>query len=117
MTASVLKLNTASSTNLTKIKDGPANLKGLVACNTAAYAIFVKFYWFKPSATAEAPTVGTTVPDVTFNVPTVASIQPSFPDGMTKGLGQLYMAVTKLAADTDTTAVVAGDGLISVLYE
>lgn len=116
MTASVFKLNTAATTNLTKIKDGPANLKGLIATNTAGYAIFVKFYWFIPSATASQPTVGTTVPDITFQIATVASITPSFPDGMTKA-GQLYMAVTKLVADNDTTAVVAGDGLISVLYE
>lgn len=116
MTASVLKLATGATTNLTKIKDGPAVLKGLVATNTAGYAIFVKFYWFVPTNTAAAPTVGTTVPDLTFNVPTVASITPSFPVGMTKA-GQLYMAVTKLAADNDATVVVAGDGLISVLFE
>lgn len=116
MTASVFKLNTGSSTNLTKIKDGPANLKGLAIVNTAGYAIFVKFYWFQPTATAANPTVGTTVPDITFQIPTVAAITASFPDGMTK-TGQLYMAVTKNAADTDATVVVAGDGLISVLYE
>jgi hypothetical protein len=116
MTAAVFKLNTGSTTNLTKIKDGPANLKGLVAINTAAYAIFVKFFWFVPSATAATPTVGTTVPDLTFQIPTIAAITPSFPDGMSKA-GQLYMAVTKVGTDADATAVVAGDGIISVLYE
>ena len=116
MTSSVFKLTTAASTNLTKIKDGPAVLKGLAAVNTAAYAIFVKFYWFTPTNTASAPTVGTTVPDLTFQIAATAGITPAYDNGITKP-GQLYVAVTKLAADNDATVVVAGDGLISILYE
>lgn len=116
MTAAVFKLNTGASTNLTKIKDGQASLKGYVFVNTAAYAIFVKFYWYTPTAAAPAPTVGTTVPDLTIQVATVASDHESFPDGMSKA-GQLFMATTKLAADNDATVLVAGDGILTVLYE
>ncbi len=119
MTSSVLKLTTAGSTNLTKV-GGPQKLKGLIGVNTAAYEIFVKFYWFIPTASAEAPTVGTTVPDMTIGIPalgtTTGTVNAYFQDGVMKN-GVLYFAVTKLAADTDTTVVVAGDGIISVLYE
>lgn len=120
MTATVFKLNTGASTNLTKLKDLPANLKGIAAVCTAAYAIFVKFYWYTPTAAAPAPTVGTTVPDMTIEVPalgtTTGGVLQSWPDGISKA-GLLFMAVTKLATDADTTVVVAGDGLISVIYE
>jgi hypothetical protein len=120
MTARVLKLSTAASTNLTLVKDGPANVKGLIGVNTAAYAIFVKLYWYIPTAAAPAPTVGTTIPDVTIEVGALGTatggIQESWPDGFTKS-GQLYLAVTKLAADNDATAVVAGDGILTLLYE
>lgn len=120
MTASIRKLATAGSTNLTLIDDDPTKVVGLIAVNTAAYAIFVKLYWFKPTASAEAPTVGTTVPDVTIEIPalgtTTGGVQETWPEGFS-GAGKLYMAVTKLAADSDATAVVAGDGLISLLYE
>lgn len=115
MTAAVLKLNTANSTNLTKLKDGPANLKGIACLNTTAAAIFLKFYW-----SAVVPTVGTTVPDITIELPalgtTTGNVLQSWPDGITKA-GELYLAVTNLAADSDATVVTAGAGLISVLYE
>lgn len=121
MTASVYRLVTAGSTNLTKVKDSNAVIKGLIAVNTAAYAIFVKLYTFTPSATAAAPTVGTTAPSVTIEIPalgtTTGGVQESWPDGFSCGDGNLFLAVTKLAADSDTTAVTAGDGLISLLIE
>lgn len=120
MTAAVFKLNTANTTNLTKIKDGLGTLKGIAGVCTAAYAIFVKFYWYIPTASAPTPTVGTTVPDITIEVPalgtTTGGVLQSWPDGIQKA-GLLFMAVTKLAADSDTTVLVAGDGLISVIYE
>lgn len=121
MTARVVRLVTAGSTNLTKVSDGPSVVKGLAAVNTAAYAIFIKLYWFAPTASAAAPTVGTTAPQVTIELPalgtTTGGVQQSWPDGFVGGNGNLFMAVTKLAADSDTTAVLAGDGLISLLVD
>ena len=110
------KFTTANTTNLQPVRAGQtANLKGIVAVGTAAYEIFVKLYW-----TNTAPTVGTTVPNLTFAVPalgtTTGGLTASFPDGIT-GNGELWVAVTKLAADTDTTVVVAGDGIITLLVE
>lgn len=121
MTAAVFKLNTANTTNLTKIKD-VANgvLKGYVATNTGATAIFVKYFWYVPTAAAPTPTVGTTVPDITVVVPalgtTTGTAAQSFPDGLQRA-GQLWMAVTNGVADNDTAAVAAGAGLISTFYE
>lgn len=121
MTAKVFKLNTANTTNLTKLADIGGVLYGIGGVNTAAYAIFVKFYWFLPTAAVPTPIVGTTVPDLTLEVPALGTAtgqanQPMPTNGVTK-TGQLFMAVTKLATDADATVVVAGDGLISVFYE
>lgn len=121
MTDSVYKFTTAGSTNLNQVRNGPAVFKGIVAVNTAAYAIFVKIYWFKPTASATGPTVGTTVPDLTFEVPALSTTTPglvqTFINGVAARCGNLFVAVTKLAADTDTTAVLAGDGIISLLVD
>ncbi len=121
MTAAVYRLVTANSTNLNQVRASPATVKGIIAVNTAAYAIFVKLYWFKPTASASGPTVGTTPPHVTIEIPALSTsaggIQNSFTEGFSGGDGNLFIAVTKLAADTDTTAVAAGDGLISLLVD
>jgi hypothetical protein len=114
-------LVTGGSTNLNQVRNAPAKVKGIIAVNTAAYAIFVKLYWFKPTASASGPTVGTTAPNVTIAIPALGTTTPSgiaqsFTDGFT-GDGNLFIAVTKLPADSDTTAVVAGDGLISLLVD
>lgn len=121
MTAIVRKLTTANSTNLTQVKDGAtASLKGYACLNTTAAMIFLKFYWYVPTAAAPAPTVGTTVPDITIPLPalgtTTGGAQQSWPDGLQKA-GLLYLAVTNLAADSDATVVAAGSGIISVFYE
>lgn len=121
MTASVYRLVTAGTTNLNQVRNGPATVKGIIAVNTAAYEIFVKLYWFRPTASASGPTVGTTAPQVTIAIPalgtTTGGLERTWPDGFSGGDGNLFIAVTKLAADNDTTAVVAGDGLISLLVE
>lgn len=116
MTATVFKLNTLNTTNLVKIKDLPANLKGYALINTSGAAIFVKFYWYTPTASNPTPTVGSTVPDITIQIPTVAGLTESWPDGISKA-GLLFMAVTLLGTDADATAVAAGAGILSVLYE
>lgn len=120
MTASVTKLTTANTTNLTKVKDQPASLKGISCLNTSAAAIFLKFFWYLPTPAAPLPTVGTTVPDITIELPalgtTTGNVIQSWPDGLQKS-GLLFFAVTNLAADADATVVAAGAGIISVFYE
>lgn len=121
MTDTVFRLVTANTTNLTKVRDRPAVFKGIIAVNTAAYEIFVKLYWFRPTASAAAPTVGTTAPAITIAIPalgtTTGGKELALTEGCIGGSGNLFMAVTKLAADSDTTAVAAGDGLISLLVD
>lgn len=114
MASTSKRLVTGATTNLTLLSTAPTmNLTGMMATNTAAYAIFVKFYWFSQLGTNVAPVVGTTLPDMTVNIPTVASLSVLFPQyGITRN-GDLWVAVTKLVADTDTTVTVAGDGLIT----
>jgi hypothetical protein len=119
MLANPLKLATAGTTNLTLLKSGQnVNLVGVLGVNTAAYEIFVKFYWMSGTLTAIPPVVGTTVPNLTLPIPalgtTTGVANYYWSDGITFG-GPCYFAVTKLAADSDTTVVVAGDGLITIL--
>lgn len=77
--------------------------------------MFVKLYWYTPTPAAPIPVVGTTVPDITIQVGTVASDHESWPDGITKA-GELWLATTLLVGDADATAVPAGE-LLSVFYE
>lgn len=127
MASTPFKFNTASSAfSLQKIKDNNPMFKGVIATNTAAYEIFIKLYWYWPleDKVNQQPVVGTTVPSITIPVPalgttTGAQIQ-YFRDGIQGGSGlggSLWVAVTKLAADTDTTQVVAGDGIITILTD
>lgn len=109
-----VRLKTGASTNLTFLGRDMNDLFGITAVNTAAYAIFIKAYWFTPGAgSADAPTVGTTVPNATWQVGATSGIDLDFGNARTKSNGDLWIAVTKLAADSDTTAVASGDGLIT----
>jgi hypothetical protein len=115
MTAAVRKIASANSTNLTKLKDNAANFKGFLIHNPSGAAVFTKLYWFTPTAAAPIPVVGTTVPDITIGVGTLLTDHDAWPDGITKA-GELWLATTLLAADTDATAAPAGV-LISIFYE
>lgn len=115
MSSHTLRLVTGATTNLTFLAPIPV-LEGLIATNTAAYAIFVKFYWFDGSAaTATGPTVGTTLPAMTVGIPAASTLPIYFGKDGIFNKGDLWVAVTKLVADTDTTVTVAGDGLITFL--
>lgn len=120
MSSYIYRLVTTGSTNLNKVKDGNAKVNGWVMQNRAAYAIFVKLFWYRPVTDAETPTVGTTLPDLVIEIPALAtsggSAVADFSQGIMKN-GDLFIAVTKLSADSDTTAVLAADGLISLLIE
>jgi hypothetical protein len=117
MSSITTRLVTGASTNLTRLSQSPALiLEGIIPTNTAAYAIFVKFYWFDQSLqAATTPTVGTTVPNLTLSVPAASTLPFYFGKDGLYGKGDLWVAVTKLAADTDTTVTVAGDGLITFM--
>lgn len=123
MTSRVYKFTTANTTNLRQVAQGPCVVKGASLVNTTADPYYVKLYWFRPTAIAATPTVGTTVPDMTIAVPPLddtagqpGTLCPSWPEGIAGG-GQLFVAVTGAAADSDTTAVAAGQGVISLIVD
>lgn len=118
MSSTRYRLVTAGSTNLTEVRPSPGvPLTGAILVNTAAYDIFLKLYWFDATAGAAAgPTVGTTIPDLTIRIPTAGERDLLITSGGIVGKGDLWLAVTKLAADSDTTAVIAGDGIIQLLF-
>ena len=101
-------VNSAATTNGALVITGTSGLQALYATNTGATAAFVKLY-----NKATAPTVGTDVPEMIIPVPAavggvpgVAQISPGF-NGYRFPLG-LGIAITGAAADSDTTAVAAG---------
>jgi hypothetical protein len=101
-------VNSAATTNGALVLTGTSGLQALYATNIGATAAFVKLY-----NKATAPTVGTDVPEMIIPVPAavsgvpgVAQIRPGF-NGYRFALG-LGIAITGGVADSDTTAVAAG---------
>jgi hypothetical protein len=96
-------LNSAAGTNSSLVLTGTSGLQAFFASNTGASDAFVKLY-----NKAIAPTVGTDVPEMVIKVPAGGQVEltPGF-NGYRFPLG-LGLGITGLAADTDTTAVAAG---------
>ena len=101
-------LNSLSNTNGSLIIAGTVGIQSFYATNIGATVAYVKLY-----NKATAPTVGTDVPEMIIAVPRLASGVPgvaTFPigfSGLRFNLG-LGLAITGGFADTDTTAVAAG---------
>ncbi len=101
-------LNSAATTNGQLILTGTSGLQAFFATNIGATVAFVKLY-----NKATAPTVGTDTPAMIITVPAAAAGVPgtaTLPIGFSGfrfalGLG---LAITGLVADSDTTAVAAG---------
>ena len=97
------ELNSAASTNGALIITGTTGLQSFHASNNGAGLAYVKLY-----NKATAPTVGTDVPSMIIPVPIGGSITlPVGFNGFRFPLG-LGIAITGLMADSDTTAVAAG---------
>lgn len=99
----VKRVTSAASTNATSVVANPASVDSVNFYNAAAYAVFVKLF-----DKASAPTVGTDVPKAVFGIKAGERIDAAFPKGLQFDTG-LAFSVTKLAADSDTTAVAAAD--------
>ncbi len=101
-------VNSAASTNGALIITGTSGLQSIWTTNTGATAAFVKLY-----NKATAPTVGTDVPEMIVPVPAAVAGVPGVANvncgyiGMRFPLG-LGIAITGAVADSDTTAVAAG---------
>lgn len=125
MSSRPYKFTTLNTTNLRQVAQQPCVLKGASLVNTTDDAYYIKLYWFRPTASAATPTVGTTIPDMTIAAPPLTNVDfgqpgtlcPSWPDGVIGGPGQLFVAVTAGAGDSDNTAVAAGQGVITLLVD
>jgi hypothetical protein len=101
-------LNSAATTNGALVLTGTSGLHAFYATNTGASAAFVKLY-----NKATAPVVGTDVPAMILPVPAAVGGVPGVANlaignqGFRFALG-LGIAITGGVADTDTTAVAAG---------
>lgn len=106
--ATPIIINSAASTNGQLILTGTSGLHALYATNIGATAAFVKLY-----NKATAPTVGTDTPAMIIPVPAAVSGVPGVATlpigfaGFRFALG-LGLAITGAVADSDTTAVAAG---------
>ena len=97
------RVNAAASTNATSLKASSGNILGIRVFNVATYSVFLKLY-----NKASSPTVGTDTPTWTIPIPAGAGFAEEFAFGRPAATGIAY-AITKLQADSDTTAVAAGD--------
>lgn len=110
-TPSPSNVNSAATTNPTVVKGSAGTLYNIGASNTGAAAAFIKLY-----NKATAPTVGTDVPLLTLVVPAGGNVDFDLgPMGhrFSAGIG---LAITNLAADTDTTAVAASQVKVLTSY-
>lgn len=112
MASKKLKLVSAANTTPVSIQQLGGNLKGLIAVNTNAAIRYMKFY-----DSTDAPAVGTTVPVLTVQIPASGSASPVLsPDGV--GFkSSMWVAFTVNAADSDNTAVGAGDVITTIAYD
>lgn len=97
------RINAAASTNATSLKASAGQVYSVDVFNVAAYDVFLKFY-----NKASAPTVGTDTPVWTIPIKAGAGYSNVFMLGKAFSTGIAY-AITKLQADSDTTAVAALD--------
>lgn len=101
----------AASTNLAPVKGFGSNLTGALIINTNAAVRFVKLY-----DSTDQPTVGTTVPALTIEVPASGQLYLAWPQGINFG-HSMWSATTVNAVDSDTTAVGAGDLITQLFFE
>ena len=104
-------VNSAATTNATSVKASAGTVYNITASNTGGAAAFVKFY-----NKASAPTVGTDVPVFTMAIPAsgTVTIAPALV-GIRFATG-IALAITNLAADSDTTAVAAAQVKVATSY-
>jgi hypothetical protein len=104
-------LISAGSTNATSLKASAGQLYGASIYNNAGYPVYLKFY-----NKASSPTVGTDT--IVFEVPVQAGTEREVhsDEGLAFGTGIAY-ALTKGIADADTTAVLASDASVDLIYK
>lgn len=107
------KLVAAATTNQTLVAAGPRVLVSIVAINVNAAVRYLKFYDQKV-----APNAGTGTPARLFAIPGSTAgngfvLAPMLPMGFTNGIA---FTMTTGSADTDATALTAGDVVLNLEY-
>lgn len=107
------KLLSGASTNATSVKASAGKVVGGIITNSSASWRYLKFY-----NKASAPTVGTDVPVLTIGLPpggqvNLANIFDMYGLSFTTGIAY---AITGLPADADTTAIVANEVIVAMLF-
>lgn len=104
-------VNSAATTNATSVKSSAGTAYSVTASNTGAAAAFVKLY-----NKASAPTVGTDVPVLTIPVPAGGVVNINLGSMGHRFTTGIALAITNLAADSDTTAVAASQVKVLTAY-
>ncbi len=96
-------LTSLATTNDINIKNAAGRYYWVRGYNNRATPVFIKMYNL-----ATTPSVGTSTPIDTIQIPALSSFQLDYPAGvkMTTGIG---LGISTAAADADTGAVAAGD--------
>lgn len=103
-------LNSAATTNGTIVKASAGTIYGGRLTNNGASAAFFKLH------NSTTVTAGTTAVSTWVNIPATSSVDFDFgPIGMRYGTGICY-SITGAIADTDTTAVAAGQVKVNLSY-
>lgn len=96
----------AASTNATRVKATAGRIYSVQGYNAAAYPVYLVLY----DSAANPPVPGTTTIRKKIPIPAGAAFALDWPVGLSFATGIGY-AFTKLAADADTTVLVAADVL------
>lgn len=110
-TPTASNINSAASTNAAFIKNAAGTVYSITASNTGAAAAFLKLY-----NKASAPTVGTDVPVLTIPIPASSVQNIEFGTAGHRFTTGIAIAITNLAADSDTTAVAAAQVKVMTAY-
>ena len=111
-TANTQYLNSAATTNATNYRTFATTVFNISAINSGTAVAFLKLY-----NKASAPVVGTDIPVLVLSIPAngVPLNMPLGTIGQRFSLG-VGIAITNLIADTDTTAVAAGQVKTAITY-
>jgi hypothetical protein len=94
--------NSAATTNATSVKAAATKIFSLTLSNNGAAAAYFKIY-----NKASAPTVGTDTPVAVHAIPANGTFIADYAQGFVLTTGYAF-AITNLSADSDTTAIAAG---------
>lgn len=104
-------LSSAATTNATSVKAAPGTLYTVTASNVGAAAAFLKLY-----NTAGTPVPSTSVPVLTVPIPATGVVSLSIGSLGHRFSTGIAILVTNLIADTDATAVAAGQVKVMLDY-